>query len=176
MTSMTHGQQAPASAPAAPPVPPPVNAAPERTTASFADWVLRCERPSLPAGAPRVCEIAQSIQIQGQQGPIAQIAVGKVQRTDPLKLTLVLPNNVTLTSAPKIAAEEAAGTPVDMPWQRCIPGACFADVLLRDDMQRRMRTSVTQGRIEFKDAGGRAITLPFSLRGFSQALDALAKE
>ncbi len=163
-----------ASAPAA--GAPSVSASPERTTATFADWTLRCERPALPAGAARVCEIAQTIQFQGQQTPIAQIAIGRVQRTDPQKITLVLPSNVMLTSPPRFATEEKDGQLIDTVWQRCLPGGCFADALLRDDVARRMRAGTEQGRIEFRDASGREVKLPFSLRGFAQAMDALAKE
>ncbi len=163
---------------APPPVAPPpaVSQTPERTTASFGDWTLRCERPSTPVGAPRICEVAQAIQVQGQQGPIAQLAIGRVQKTDPLKLTIVLPNNVTLTSGPKIAAEEKDGQLVDSVWQRCVPGGCFADVALRDDLLRRLRARSEPGRIEFRDASGQEIRLPFSNRGLAQALDALARE
>jgi invasion protein IalB len=123
-----------------------------------------------------VCEVAQSIQLQGQQGPIAQLAIGRVQRTDPLKLTLVLPPNVTLTAPAKFAAEEKDGQPVDAIWQRCLPGACFADAILKDDMLKRLRARAEPGRIEFRDASGRDILLPVSLRGITQALDGLAKE
>ncbi|HRI90508.1 MAG TPA: invasion associated locus B family protein [Accumulibacter sp.] len=170
-----------APAPSAPAATPPAAAAavsqvPERTTATFGDWTLRCERPATPVNAQRVCEIAQAIQVQGQQGPVAQLAIGRVQKSDPLKLTIVLPNNVTLTAAPKIAAEDKDGQLVDAVWQRCVPGGCFADVALRDDMLRRLRARIEPGRIEFRDAAGQQLRLPFSNRGLAQALDALAKE
>jgi invasion protein IalB len=168
-------QTAPAPAPAPPPAPA-VSATPERTTASFGDWTLRCERPATPVGAQRICEIAQSIQLQGQQGPIAQLAIGRLQKSDPLKLTIVLPTNVTLTATAKFAAEDKDGQLVDGVWQRCIPGGCFVDAPLRDDMLRRLRARTEPGRIEFRDAAGQEIRLPFSTRGIAQALDALAKE
>lgn len=153
-----------------------VLATPDRTTASFGDWTMRCERLSQIANAPRVCEIAQSIIPQGQQQPIAQIAIGRVQRTDPLRFTIVLPTNVTLTSTPKFAPEETGGVAGDTIWQRCIPGGCIADAVIRDDMMKRMRARAEPGRIEFRDAAGRDLKVAFSLRGLAQALDALAKE
>jgi invasion protein IalB len=168
--------QTPAPPAPAPSSAPAVSATPERTTASFGDWTLRCERPATPVGAQRVCEIAQSIQLQGQQGPIAQLAIGRLQKSDPLKLTIVLPTNVTLTSTAKFAAEDKEGQLVEGVWQRCIPGGCFVDAPLRDDMLRRLRARTEPGRIEFRDASGQEIRLPFSTRGIAQALDALAKE
>lgn len=179
LAAMLGGQafaQAPAPAQTPPPPPAAVSATPERTTASFGDWVLRCERPATPVGAQRICEVAQSIMVQGQQAPIAQLAVGRIQRTDPLKVTLVLPSNVLLTAVPKIAAEDKDGQLVDFAWQRCLPGGCFADLVLRDDFSRRLRARTEPGRIEFRDGTGQEIRLPFSTRGLAQALDALAKE
>lgn len=169
LTACPVAAQAPAPAPA-------VAAVPDRTTASFADWTLRCERPGQIANAPRVCEVAQSINVQGQQQPIAQIAIGRIQRTDPLRFTIVLPNNVLLTLVPKFATEETGGQLVDTVWQRCLPGGCVADTVLKDDVLKRLKARTDPGRIEFKDAVGRDVKLPFSTRGLAQALDALAKE
>src|SRR4051794_27922364 len=53
--------------------PPAVAPTPERTTASFGDWVLRCEAAVTPA--QRVCEVAQVITLQGQTSPTAQVAL-----------------------------------------------------------------------------------------------------
>ena len=60
------------------PSPAPVPSEPQQTSASFGDWVVRCDHPAAtPQGpAKRVCEAAQSLMIKGQQGPIAQIAFG----------------------------------------------------------------------------------------------------
>jgi hypothetical protein len=54
-----------AKPPANPPAP--VSSTPERTTASFGDWVLRCD--AAPALAKRVCEVAQAMTVQGQSAP-----------------------------------------------------------------------------------------------------------
>lgn len=154
----------------------PVSASPDRTTASFGDWTLRCERPSVPAGAARICEIAQSIQIQGQQAPVAQIAMGRILKSYPLKVTIVLPHNVTLSSQPGLLADDKDGKPFDGAWQRCLPLGCLAELVLRDELLKRLRSSTGPGAIVFKDGSSREIKLPFSTRGISQALDALARE
>ena len=170
--------QAPAGAGAAPQNPraAPASASPDRTTASFGDWTLRCERPSIPAGAARICEVAQSILIQGQQAPIAQIAIGRVNKSDPLKVTIVLPHNVTLSTQPGLLADDKDAKPVDAAWQRCLPMGCLAETVLRDELLKRLRGLDDAGAIVFKDGTSREIKLPFSKRGLSQALDALAKE
>ncbi len=125
----------------------PVSATPERTTASFGDWTLRCERPDLPAGAPRICEIAQAITVQGQQAPVAQIAFGRIQKSDPLKATIVLPLNVTLSSPVMLATGEKDPKPLDASWQRCLPIGCLAELPLRDELLRRLRAISEPGAI-----------------------------
>lgn len=68
---------------------------PQSTTAVFGDWGLRCVGPREGGPTQHICEVVQSIQVQGQAAPIAQIALGRLQKADPLRLTVVLPNNVS---------------------------------------------------------------------------------
>ena len=53
----------------------------EMTTATFGDWQLRCRNPAAATGgqpaAQRSCEVVQSVVIQGQSAPFAQLAFGK---------------------------------------------------------------------------------------------------
>jgi invasion protein IalB len=49
---------------------------PDTTTASYGDWVLRC---SLQSGE-KLCEVAQTLRLQGRQDPFAVIAVGRELR------------------------------------------------------------------------------------------------
>lgn len=157
------------------PAPAPVGADPQATTANYGDWVVRCQQLGDAATARRVCEVAQIIQAQGGQGPIAQIAVGRPTGGDPLRLTLVLPPNISFPSSPRLAVDDKDARPADLNWRRCLPGGCFADAEIKDDLLQHWRSQSAQGIIKFKDSAGRDIALPFSFRGFAQALDALAK-
>lgn len=155
----------------------PVEADPQTTSASFGDWIMRCQKIGAGADAQRVCEAAQSIVVQGQTQPIAQIAVGRLKKADPLRITLVLPANVSFPSAPKVTIDGAKdGDAVELGWRRCLPGACFADAALKDDVLKRWRISTGAGKIASKDGAGRDFVLAMSFRGLAQALDALAKE
>ncbi|WP_439493683.1 invasion associated locus B family protein [Bosea sp. (in: a-proteobacteria)] len=160
-----------AQQPAAPPAaPPPVSATPERTTASYGDWTLRCERPGLPAGASHICEIEQAITVQGQQAPIAQIAFGRIQKSDPLKATIVLPPNATLSSPVMRTTGEKDQKLLDTSWQRCLPIDCREELPLRDELLRWLPVISEPGAILFKDAYGLDIRRPLSCRGLAQAL------
>ena len=77
-----------------------VDTTPTSTSASFGDWVLRCQRVGNGAEMLHVCEVAQQIRAQDQQNPLAELAIGRLKKTDPLLLTVVLPVNVTFPTAP----------------------------------------------------------------------------
>ncbi|WP_332696434.1 invasion associated locus B family protein [Bosea sp. (in: a-proteobacteria)] len=170
------GSRPPAAASAPPAVPAPVSSEPGATTASFGDWTLRCQRLHVDGKAARVCEVGQTIQVQGQAAPIAQVAIGRLKPADPLRLTAVLPVGVSFPGSVQIASDEKDVKTLDLPWRRCLPSGCFADAAPDDDTLRRWRGASQAGRIVFKDAAARELAIPLSFRGLGQALDALARE
>jgi invasion protein IalB len=167
-------QRPPAAVPAAPANPPAVSADPQATTAAFGDWTLRCQRAGEGAQAQKICEIVQTIQAQGQ-GPVAQIAIGRIDPKDPLKITVVVPHNISIPGSVRLSVDEKDAGPADLPWRRCMAMGCIGDLELRDDLLRRWRAQNAAARLAFKDAAGQEVVLPWSFRGLAQALDALAK-
>jgi invasion protein IalB len=155
--------------------PAPVPNEPNTTIASYGDWVLRCQRIDLAGKAARVCEVAETIQVEGQAHPIAQLAIGRMAPGDPLRATAVLPTAVSFPSSVRIS-ETKNGAPLSLEWRRCLPGGCFADTPIKDDLLARWRSQTDAGQLTFKDAAGHDQNLPLSFRGLAQALDALAKE
>jgi invasion protein IalB len=153
----------------------PVPIEPGATTATFGDWVLNCRR--LPEGSKpaRVCEVAQSIQVQGQQGPFARIAIGRIALDQPLAVTVVLPNDISLPSVVHVGADANDKGP-DLNWTRCTPGGCFAESPLTAEILKQWRATTKASKVSFEDAARREIGFPISFRGLPQALDALAKE
>lgn len=153
----------------------PVSSEPGTTTASYGDWVLRCQRVGAQGKTTRICEVAAMIQVQGQSAPIAQVAIGRMAPGEPLRLTAAVPPAVTFPSTVRIVAEKE-GRALDLEWRRCLPKGCFADTVIKDEPLKRWRGLAEPGRLTFKDANGREVSLPLSFRGLAQALDALAKE
>jgi invasion protein IalB len=151
-----------------------VPAIPERTTATFGDWTMRCE--AAVAAAKRFCEVVLAITPQGQTNPIAQLAIGKPAPNESRRLTVVLPTNVAIVTKPQVLIAKAGAVPLELSWQRCTPGACFAFVPLSDEATNTLSAQSEPGRIVFKDAADRETTIPVSFRGLSQALATLAKE
>jgi invasion protein IalB len=155
-------------------VPAAVPVVPERTTATFGDWTLRCEAAAAPA--KRVCEVAQAIAQQGQTNPIAQVAIGKPGPGEGRRLTVVLPTNIAIITNPQVSIAKAGAAPLELSWQRCTSGACFAFVPLSDEAANVLSAQSEPGRIVYKDAADRETAISLSFRGLSQALAALAKE
>ena len=166
-------QGQPTQPPAAPK--PAASSEPTSTTASFGDWVLRCQK--IEGGpAPRICEVAQSLMVKGQNAPVAQIAMGRTSAKERMRLTVVVPVNVSFPSTLRIALGEKPEQALPLAWKRCLPMGCFADLELTDDFLKRLRTPVEGTRLAFTDGAGREFALPFSMTGLPQALDALGKE
>ena len=94
----------------------PVEAEPQSTSATFGDWVLRCNRVEVSGQPQRVCEVAQTIIIQGQNAPVSEVAIGRIKKTDPLRVTVVLPVNVSFPSAPQISLDGQAT--LELTWKR----------------------------------------------------------
>ena len=151
----------------------PVSSEPESTTAIFGDWSLHCTHVQASGKNIRLCEVLQSIELQGESRPVAQIAFGRVNPEGPLKLTALLPPNVTFPSNVKFSIDDKDTLVAELAWRRCLPGGCFADVDTQDEQIAHWRGQADKGRLIFRDGSGREVVLPFSFRGMSQALNAL---
>jgi invasion protein IalB len=173
--------QAPAQAPAPPPAWPAPGAtntapsAPQQTTATYEDWIVRCEtHPGPPA--QKFCEMVQFTQVKGGQGGIvSQVAIGRPAKGQPVKLVIQLPIGVWLPTGIKLTAG-AKDAGLLTTFKRCLPSACFTDAEINGDMIKKFRTTTEAGQIQFKDGNQKDASLPVSFKGFGTAYDALQKE
>ena len=118
-------------------------APPQRTTATYGDWTMRCE---MQPGPPPVkqCEMVQSATAQGQPNPISQVAIGRATKTEPFHVVIQLPINVWIPAGvhfvydPKVQGITAA-------FKRCVPIGCFADFDMTDDLLKKLRALTAQG-------------------------------
>jgi invasion protein IalB len=157
------------------PASPPATAAPQQTTATYEDWIVRCE--TQPGPPPqKFCEMVQFTQMKGQGGGvISQIAIGRPVKGQPVKLVIQLPIGVWLPTGIKLTVG-AKDPGLLTTFKRCLLSACFADAEIKDDVIRRFRTATEAGQIQFKDGNQKDGSLPVSFKGFGTAFDALAKE
>jgi invasion protein IalB len=143
----------------------------------FGDWAMRCEQQ--PNG--RTCEMAQTIQDQQRQQPVAVVALGRAAKGQPLRLVAQVPVNVQVSEAARLVLEIPGRqeAPLALAFGKCVPQGCFAELELRDQaVLRRLRgrPADAAGRLEWRSAAGAEATIPVSFRGFVAAYDALAKE
>lgn len=172
--STSSAQKSPREPQAVETKPAPVPADPDMTTAAFGDWVLRCVRVKPQETGARLCEVSQSLMIEGGQGPIAQLAIGRRAEGQPLLLTTALPNNVAFPSLVRLLVQQNDSQPLELAWTRCIPGVCIAQLELDELALERLTGRNSGGQLSFKDANAADILLPISLRGLAQAIDALS--
>lgn len=151
-----------------------VPADPNLTTASYGDWVLRCERAD-KAARVRVCDVAQTVPTQDLQGALAQISIAKPEASGPLHIYGLLPANIALPGSATMKSEEGA-LELELNWRRCLPSGCVSEAEASPSVLDRWRKLTGGGKIVYKDAGGSEVTVPVSFRGLRQALDALDKE
>lgn len=151
---------------------------PERTTAQFGDWAVQCA--VLPQGNRRICEMAQLVQDQQRQQPVAVVAVGRTTKEQPMRIAVRVPVNVVVSAPAQLVLDGTAGEPLTLSFTRCTlnPVGCFAERELRDDVLRRLRSRPAEqgGRVVWRDAAGGEASIPVSFRGFAAAYDALLRE
>jgi invasion protein IalB len=141
---------------------------PQMTTATYDDWTVRCE----VRDAVTSCEMSQAMQIKGQAQPVSQIAIGRLTKTDPLKMVFQVPINIWIPDNIALVIDETT-TAVKANFTRCVPVGCFAEADLKDDMIARLGKADKGGRLEFSDAGRQKIAIPVSFKGFTAAYDGL---
>ncbi len=162
-------------APAKPAKPETKPTQPAVTNTPYGDWSLRCRQGGGSEAATRFCEISQTIEAPDQSGPIAKISVGRPSPGGALHAVIILPNNVSFPSSVHLRTEENDKWGLELDWQRCIPGGCFADATLADATVAHWHGLNAMGSIVFRDAAGDEISLPMTFHGFGEALDALNK-
>jgi len=154
---------------------PPVGAEPQNTSASYGDWILRCSRT---ADGKRACEVEQpfQVQVQGQQAPFGQLAIGHQNGAAAMHITFIMSPNVSFPSDVRLMTDEKDAEPVVLNWSNCVPAACRSDGEFKDNQLKRWKALTGNARLVFKTAAGQPFPITVSVRGLAQALDALGKD
>jgi invasion protein IalB len=166
----------PAPAPAAPSVQPAQGSTPQRTTATYDDWVVQCEtQPGPPL--VKACEMTQvtQAQVQGKSQPFSRAAILRPEKDHPSRLVVQLPVNVSFSTNVRVQISDS-DPGLAVPFARCVPSGCFAEFDIKDDILKKFRSAKAAGKLSFADASGHELSVPFSFNGLGQAYDALMKE
>ena len=149
-------------------------APPQQTSATYDDWIVRCETR---AGPPRqkTCEMVQFTQVKGQNTVLTQIIIGHPQKGKPTPMVIQVPIGAWLPTGVKLSAG-GKDEGLQAEFKVCAPSTCIARLEVKDDTIRKFRALTEQGKLQFKDSNQRDVALPVSFKGFSTAFDALGKE
>lgn len=143
--------------------------APQLTTATYDDWTVCCEIHD----TTKSCEMEQTSQVQGR--PVSQIAIGRPSKTAPLHIVFQMPINVWLPAGVTLQIDDK-DPGLSATFKRCLGNGCFADADLPAAMVSKLRAQTQNGKLLFKDAAQRPVTIPVSFKGFEPAFEAMAKE
>jgi invasion protein IalB len=140
---------------------------PERTTASYGDWVLQCENPA--NGASR-CEVAQALTDARGQPTLNAVLQ---QAANPAQLMLSVQVGVNaLVDEP--ARFEVGGHPaLPLNFYLCLPRGCFAEALTARSDVLALVHGADGAKFEYRGANASPLSFVLSLRGLTTALDAL---
>ena len=146
---------------------------PQRTTATYGDWTVRCEMTS-EEPATRNCEMFQAIGVQGQSAPVAQVAFAPGTEAGAFRLVVQTPLAVWLASDVRLTVGEEEIAVAD--YKRCFQQSCLAEVDVPEAVMTDLVGRSGEGAVAFQDGAQRDVSVPFSFDGFADAHAALTAE
>jgi invasion protein IalB len=149
---------------------------PQRTTATYDDWIIQCQTQTGPP-LHKLCEMTQVAQVeaQGKSQPFSRVIIPRPAKDQPSTLVVQVPVNVSFSTNVRVQSSDG-DQGLAASFARCVPDGCFADFEIKDEALKKFRSASATGKVSFTDAGGRGLSVPLSFKGFGNAYDALMKE
>jgi invasion protein IalB len=132
------------------------------------DWQIRCDTP--PGAKAEQCALIQSVTAEDRANVGLTVIVLKTADQKSRLLRVVAPLGVLLPSGLGLKIDQAdigrAG------FVRCLPNGCIAEVVMDDELIKKLRTGKTATFIIFQTPE-EGIGFPLSLAGFGEGYDKL---
>lgn len=162
--------QAPARGAAPPPAAPAARAVPvpDRTTASYGDWTLRCQQAAGAEG--RSCDVMLTVLDQRAQ-PLVQLVMRRGPGPANLVLTAQVGVSATVSEPARLLVGETAIS--TLPFQRCLVQGCFAEVQQEEAQITGAAGQAEALQLQYRNGEGAPLAFPIPLRGLAAALQAL---
>jgi invasion protein IalB len=136
----------------------------------FQDWTARCEADPQNAAVTR-CYIVQAVVVGEERQRIMLMAIAYPPGQEKPLATAILPLGTDLRPGIEVAIDD--GEPKRYPFTVCTPDGCQAHIPLDGAQMAAFKKGVS-GSVAFRrPPGRRAIKVPFSLKGFTAAVDSL---
>jgi len=132
------------------------------------DWQVRCDTP--PGAKAEQCALIQSVTAEDRANVGLTVIVLKTADQKSRLMRVVAPLGVLLPSGLGLKIDQAdigrAG------FVRCLPNGCIAEVVMDDELIKKLRTGKTATFIIFQTPE-EGIGFPMSLAGFGEGYDKL---
>ena len=132
------------------------------------DWQIRCDTP--PGAKAEQCALIQSVTAEDRANVGLTVIVLKTADQKSRLMRVVAPLGVLLPSGLGLKIDQAdigrAG------FVRCLPNGCIAEVIMDDELLKKLRTGKTATFIIFQTPE-EGIGFPMSLAGFGDGYDKL---
>jgi invasion protein IalB len=132
------------------------------------DWQIRCDTP--PGAKAEQCALIQSVTAEDRANVGLTVIVLKTADQKSRLMRVVAPLGVLLPSGLGLKIDQAdigrAG------FVRCLPNGCIAEVIMDDELIKKLRTGKTSTFIIFQTPE-EGIGFPMSLAGFGEGYDKL---
>src|SRR5579872_3773043 len=132
------------------------------------DWQIRCDTP--PGAKTEQCALIQSVTAEDRANVGLTVIVLKTADAKSRLMRVVAPLGVLLPSGLGLKIDNAdigrAG------FVRCLPNGCIAEVIMDDELIKKLRNGKTATFIIFQTPE-EGIGFPMSLKGFGEGYDQL---
>ena len=132
------------------------------------DWQIRCDTP--PGAKSEQCALIQSVTAEDRANVGLTVIVLKTADQKSKLMRVVAPLGVLLPSGLGLKIDNAdigrAG------FVRCLPNGCIAEVVMDDELLKKLRTGKTATYIIYQTPE-EGIGFPMSLAGFGEGYDKL---
>ena len=136
--------------------------------AQYGDWQMSCDTP--PGASFEQCAIIQNVMAEDQPNVGLSVIVLRTADREARLLRVLAPLGVLLPNG--------LGLNVDgkdmgrVAFVRCLPNGCIAEVVMDDELVKKLRTGKAATFIIFQTPE-EGVGFPMSLKGFSEGYDKL---
>lgn len=148
------------------------------TSASYGNWLLRCESRQVETKTVKACEVSTNVTVKGENGAsgtAAVVAFGRHPDKEGWQVALQLPIIVWLPTGAKLDIGDEAPL-VDANFVACRPTLCSAGATVADSVIARLRSATTDLSINYRAQTQQAVKVTLPVNGLSDALTALSNE
>jgi invasion protein IalB len=132
------------------------------------DWQIRCDTP--PGAPTEQCALIQSVTAEDRPNVGLTVIVLKTADQSVRLMRVLAPLGVLLPN--KLGLRIDSVDVGSVPFVRCLPNGCVAEVVVKDDLLAKLRTGTTATFIIFQTPE-EGIGIPVSLKGFGEGFDKL---